>query len=112
MHAVPRTHTPTHTHTPTYTGARDYSYCIHVAVQIALHFVKDDRTRFDLAVQCGNLDIAVAAAKTLDDAGLWEQLAAVALRMGDHQVRAALRHLSVNGRGGEVCVCVCVCVCV
>ncbi|VDN30304.1 unnamed protein product [Cylicostephanus goldi] len=31
--------------------------------EIALHFVKDERTRFGLALECGNLDAALEAAK-------------------------------------------------
>lgn len=31
--------------------------------EIALHFVKDERTRFGLALECGNLDVALEAAK-------------------------------------------------
>lgn len=55
-------------------------------IQVALHFVKDPRTRFGLALECGNLEAALDAAKTLDDAGCWHQLADVALAQGDHQV--------------------------
>ena len=31
--------------------------------EIALHFVKDDKTRFGLALECGNLDVALDTAK-------------------------------------------------
>lgn len=31
--------------------------------EIALHFVKDERTRFGLALECGNLEVALEAAK-------------------------------------------------
>lgn len=53
---------------------------------MALHFVKDPRTRFGLALECGNIEAALDAAKTLDDAACWHQLADVALAQGDHQV--------------------------
>ena len=35
--------------------------------EVALHFVKDERTRFDLAIECGNIEVALAAAQELDD---------------------------------------------
>ena len=31
--------------------------------EIALYFVKDEKTRFGLALECGNLDVALEAAK-------------------------------------------------
>lgn len=55
-------------------------------VKVALHFVKDDRTRFGLALECGNLEVAVEAAKTLDDKACWEKLSEMALQHGNHQV--------------------------
>ncbi|EGD72417.1 COP1 protein [Salpingoeca rosetta] len=54
--------------------------------EVALHFVKDSRTRFALALECGNIEAAKEAAKELDDKNCWEQLADVALKHGDHQV--------------------------
>eukprot|EP00794_Sanderia_malayensis_P012655 gene12655-13955_t len=54
--------------------------------EVALHFVKDERTRFALALECGNLEVAVEAAKTLDDKGCWEKLSEMALQHGNHQV--------------------------
>ena len=35
--------------------------------EVALHFVKDERTRFNLALKCGNLDAAIQSAQALDD---------------------------------------------
>ncbi|KAK1076766.1 coatomer subunit alpha, partial [Friedmanniomyces endolithicus] len=34
--------------------------------EIALQFVQDPQTRFELAIECGNLDVAVEMAKQLD----------------------------------------------
>ncbi|XP_055345500.1 coatomer subunit alpha-like isoform X2 [Paramacrobiotus metropolitanus] len=54
--------------------------------EIALHFVKDDKTRFTLALECGNIDVALEAARTIDDKLCWERLAEAALLQGNHQV--------------------------
>ncbi|KAK9890479.1 hypothetical protein WA026_010561 [Henosepilachna vigintioctopunctata] len=54
--------------------------------EVALHFVKDDKTRFTLALECGNIEIALEAAKSLNDKNCWEQLAQAALWHGNHQV--------------------------
>ncbi|XP_028409104.1 coatomer subunit alpha-like [Dendronephthya gigantea] len=54
--------------------------------EVALHFVKDERTRFGLALECGNIDAALEAARALDDKGCWEKLGVVALRQGNHQI--------------------------
>lgn len=54
--------------------------------EVALHFVKDERTRFSLALESGNIEVALESAKVLDDKDAWMQLAGVALRQGDHQV--------------------------
>jgi coatomer protein complex subunit alpha (xenin) len=37
--------------------------------EVALHFVKDEKTRFTLALDCGNIEVALEAAKSLDDRG-------------------------------------------
>ena len=54
--------------------------------QVALHFVKDQRTRFALALECGNISVALEAAKELDEPACWHQLAEAALLQGDHLV--------------------------
>ncbi|KAL5010139.1 hypothetical protein ScPMuIL_012444 [Solemya velum] len=54
--------------------------------EVALHFVKDEKTRFGLALECGNIDIALEAAKALDDQGCWEKLGEAALLQGNHQI--------------------------
>ena len=35
--------------------------------EVALHFVKDEKTRFGLALECSNIEVALEAAKALDD---------------------------------------------
>ena len=54
--------------------------------EVALHFVKDERTKFQLAVECGNIAVALEAAKSIDDKEAWDALAQAALRQGNHQV--------------------------
>ena len=54
--------------------------------EIALQFVQDPTTRFELAIECGNLDVAVEMAKELDRPKLWGRLSTEALAHGNHQV--------------------------
>lgn len=54
--------------------------------EVALHFVHDDKTRFKLAIACGNLEVALNSAYELDDAQCWHQLGVEALRQGNLQV--------------------------
>ncbi|RYP10360.1 hypothetical protein DL764_000694 [Monosporascus ibericus] len=54
--------------------------------EIALQFVQDPATRFELAIECGNLDVAVETARELDRPKLWQRLGAEALAHGNHQV--------------------------
>lgn len=54
--------------------------------EIALQFVQDPTTRFELAIECGNLDVAVEMAKELDKPKLWSRLSSEALSHGNHQV--------------------------
>lgn len=54
--------------------------------EIALQFVQDPQTRFELAIECGNLDVAVETAKQLDKPKLWTRLGAEALSHGNHQI--------------------------
>jgi len=54
--------------------------------EVALHFVKDDKTRFGLALECSNIEAALDAAKSLDDKECWEKLGEAALLQGNHQV--------------------------
>ena len=50
--------------------------------QVALHFVQDEQTRFNLAVDCGNIDVALQAAYALDSKENWQKLGAEALKQG------------------------------
>ncbi|KOS23379.1 putative coatomer subunit alpha [Escovopsis weberi] len=54
--------------------------------EIALQFVQDPTTRFDLAIECGNLEVAVEMAKELDKSKFWTRLSAEALSHGNHQI--------------------------
>ncbi|KLJ08080.1 coatomer protein complex, subunit alpha (xenin) [Blastomyces silverae] len=53
--------------------------------EIALQFVQDPQTRFELALECGNIDVAIDMAKQLDHPKLWNRLGAEALAHGNHQ---------------------------
>ncbi len=53
--------------------------------EIALQFVQDPQTRFELAIECGNLDVATEMAKELDRPKIWTRLGAEALSHGNHQ---------------------------
>mmetsp|Transcript_18514 Transcript_18514/g.51859 ORF Transcript_18514/g.51859 Transcript_18514/m.51859 type:complete len:1226 (-) Transcript_18514:342-4019(-) len=54
--------------------------------EVALHFVKDERTRFNLAIECGNIEVALESAQALDDKETWYKLGVEALRQGNHQI--------------------------
>jgi coatomer protein complex subunit alpha (xenin) len=58
--------------------------------EIALHFVRDDKTRFELALECGNLDVALETAMSMNKPDYWTKLGAEALRHGNYKVN---RHL-------------------
>lgn len=49
---------------------------------IALQFVKDPNSRFDLALECSNLQAAWDAAETINSPVVWNKLADEALQMG------------------------------
>ncbi|OZJ05293.1 hypothetical protein BZG36_01950 [Bifiguratus adelaidae] len=54
--------------------------------EVALHFVREEKTRFELAIECGNLEVAVETAKAIDKQEIWIKLGMEALRQGNHQV--------------------------
>ncbi|KAF9204235.1 hypothetical protein BGZ49_005548 [Haplosporangium sp. Z 27] len=54
--------------------------------EIALHFVREDKTRFELALECGNLEVGLETAKVMDKEECWKKLAQEALRQGNHQI--------------------------
>jgi coatomer protein complex subunit alpha (xenin) len=56
--------------------------------EIALHFVQDKTTRFDLAIECGNLEVAVETAKAIDRPDCWARVGQQALKQGNHKVRS------------------------
>jgi coatomer subunit alpha len=53
--------------------------------EIALQFVQDPQTRFELAIECGNLDVATEMANQLDRPKIWTRLGVEALSHGNHQ---------------------------
>ncbi len=53
--------------------------------EVALHFVHDNKTRFKLALACGNIEVAMNVAYELGD-DAWRQLGVEALRQGNHEV--------------------------
>ncbi|CAI7672070.1 unnamed protein product [Penicillium bialowiezense] len=53
--------------------------------EIALQFVQDPQTRFDLALECGNLEVANEMARELDRPNFWSRLGNEALSHGNHQ---------------------------
>lgn len=53
--------------------------------EVALHFVHDNKTRFKLALACGNIQVAMNVAYDLGD-DAWRQLGVEALRQGNHEV--------------------------
>jgi coatomer protein complex subunit alpha (xenin) len=59
--------------------------------EVALHFVKDPRTRFRLALACGDIEAAMESAFALEQQSesgrdVWGELGSEALRQGNHQV--------------------------
>jgi len=53
--------------------------------EVALNFVHDNKTRFKLALACGNIQVAMNVAYDLGD-DAWRQLGVEALRQGNHEV--------------------------
>ncbi|KAL0369108.1 UNVERIFIED_CONTAM: Coatomer subunit alpha-1 [Sesamum calycinum] len=51
--------------------------------QVALYFVKDERTRFNLALESGNIEKALESAKKIDEKDYWYRLGLEALRQGN-----------------------------
>ncbi|XP_021759871.1 coatomer subunit alpha-2-like [Chenopodium quinoa] len=54
--------------------------------EVALHFVKDEKTRFNLALESGNIEVAVASANVIDDKTHWYRLGVEALRQGNADI--------------------------
>ena len=51
-----------------------------------MHFVQDKKTRFELAIECGNLDVAIETARQLDRPESWNRLGEAALAQGNHRI--------------------------
>lgn len=49
--------------------------------------MQDKKTRFELAIECGNLEVALETAKLIDRPESWTRLAQQALKQGNHKVR-------------------------
>lgn len=64
---------------------------------IALQFVKDPSSRFDLALECDNLEIAWEAAEALKSSSIWNKLAEEALQMGKTEIALKAFSLAENG---------------
>jgi coatomer protein complex subunit alpha (xenin) len=54
--------------------------------EVALQFVEDPETRFELALECSNLQVALEQAKILNDNGVWEKLGVEASNQGNLQI--------------------------
>eukprot|EP00640_Fibrocapsa_japonica_P000008 CAMPEP_0113939256 /NCGR_PEP_ID=MMETSP1339-20121228/5605_1 /TAXON_ID=94617 /ORGANISM="Fibrocapsa japonica" /LENGTH=864 /DNA_ID=CAMNT_0000942713 /DNA_START=20 /DNA_END=2611 /DNA_ORIENTATION=+ /assembly_acc=CAM_ASM_000762 len=54
--------------------------------EVALHFVHDNKTRFKLALACGDVDVAVSTAYDLGEDAAWNELGQEALRQGKQEV--------------------------
>lgn len=54
--------------------------------EIALHFIKEEQTRFELALESGNLEVALASAKEVNSEACWGKLAKHALQQGNIQI--------------------------
>lgn len=54
--------------------------------EVALHFVQDETIKFGLALECGNIVVALECAKKLDNNDCWHKLGVEALRQGNHEV--------------------------
>ncbi|AMD20493.1 HDL251Cp [Eremothecium sinecaudum] len=54
--------------------------------EIALRFVEDPQTRFDLALEYGNLEVSLEEAQKMDNEAVWERLGKEALKQGNTQI--------------------------
>ena len=54
---------------------------------VSILFIKqDERTRFELALECGNIEVALTSAQEIDDKDTWHKLGVAALNQGNHQI--------------------------
>ncbi|KAK6460717.1 coatomer WD associated region-domain-containing protein [Scheffersomyces coipomensis] len=54
--------------------------------EVALQFVQDPETRFELALECSNLQVALEQAKILNNNTIWEKLGEEALTQGNLEI--------------------------
>ncbi|KAK6455869.1 coatomer WD associated region-domain-containing protein [Scheffersomyces xylosifermentans] len=54
--------------------------------EVALQFVQDPETRFELALECSNINVALEQAKILNNNTIWEKLGEEALNQGNLEV--------------------------
>lgn len=54
--------------------------------EVALQFVQDPETRFDLAIECHNLNVALDEAKKINSKPIWEKLGKEALNQGNIEI--------------------------
>lgn len=64
--------------------------------EVALHFVEDVNVKFSLALECGNIGVALDCATQLDSNECWHKLGVEALRQGNHQVVEAAYQKTKN----------------
>jgi len=64
--------------------------------EVALHFVQDVNAKFSLALECGNIAVALECAQELDSNECWHKLGVEALRQGNHQVVEAAYQKTKN----------------
>ncbi|EFH54810.1 hypothetical protein ARALYDRAFT_900557 [Arabidopsis lyrata subsp. lyrata] len=72
--------------------------------EVALHFVEDERIRFNLALESGNISVAVASATEINEKDHWYRLGVEALRQGNSRiVEFAYQQTKNFERGEEQC---------
>ena len=54
--------------------------------EVALHFVQDDEARFEIAIECGNIEVALQTAQKLDDKSITHRLGLEAFRHGNLEI--------------------------
>jgi len=54
--------------------------------EVALHFVEDHQTRFNLALEYGHIEEAMVSAQEMDSRDCWNRLGLEALRQGNQQI--------------------------
>jgi hypothetical protein len=59
---------------------------LHRYPEVALHFVDDHKTKFDLAIECGNIEIAMASAYEIDEDECWHKVCKLLVLPLDHNI--------------------------